>query len=206
MKSNLSAFAFANPVSLRNFDFVWPIHLWQLGKQLLGISSNPEEPLFHRLLDNDRVAAPAFAVNHLLVGENRLILWTPPLQRFFLIGQILFKQLSKYPLRPFVVFWVASINLARPIDTSTDTAQLFFEIRNIVSGSFSRFAASFDSVILGRQAKAIPANRIHYVITERSAKTRHRIDNGMLHKVAGMHTCTAWIREHARHIVFWLGA
>ena len=122
-----------------------------------------------------------------------------------MVCQAPLKELRKDPLRPAIILWVARVDLAAPIDTRTNTAKLSSEVSNIGRGRLLWCFACLDGVILCREAEAIPAHRVEYLVTKAAPEARHCIDNGMLHKVPCMHPCSTWVWEHASHIILWFG-
>ena len=120
-----------------------------------------------------------------------------------MVRQAPLKELRKDPLRPAIILWVACIDLAAPINTRTNPAKLGGKVGDVRCGCLLRRLACLDSVILRREAKAIPAHRVEYLVTKAAPEARHCIDNGVLHKVPCMHPCSAWVWEHAGHIILW---
>src|SRR5262245_23678317 len=71
--------------------------------RLLGIGRDAEEPLLELALRHRPVAAPAPAVDHLLVGEHGLALRTPVDDAASLVGQIAGQHAQEEELLPAIV-------------------------------------------------------------------------------------------------------
>ena len=116
-------------------------------------------------------ATPAFAVFDLLVGENGLVDWAPPLVGFFLVGEAFLIELQEAPLGPFVVFGVGSIDFTRPVDVVAESLGLLAEVVGVGLGDCLGSGASLDGVVLGREAESIVTEGPQDVKTLLSVKT-----------------------------------
>ena len=105
-----------DPVALRRFGALRPIEPVQVREQPSGVVSDPEEPLFQEALFHYGTAPLARAGNDLLIGEHGLVHRTPVHGGLLLVGQTLFVELQKDPLRPLVVGWIRGGQLMRPIN------------------------------------------------------------------------------------------
>ena len=73
-EANQQALRAPNPVALHETDFFRPaVETVEARQEIVRIFGDPEEPLRELALLDDRPRAPAAPVDHLLVGENRLI-------------------------------------------------------------------------------------------------------------------------------------
>ena len=75
-EGNFRALALADPVALHDLDALRPVDAVIL-QQLVGVFGDAEKPLLQVALDHFGVAAPALAVDHLLVSEHHLALGAP---------------------------------------------------------------------------------------------------------------------------------
>ena len=103
--------------------------------------------------------APTFAVFDLFISKDGLVFWTPPLVRFFLVGETFFVELKEAPLGPFIIFWIRCVDFAIPIYGITKTFGLFTEVGNVGFGDILRSGASFDGIIFGWESESIVAKR-----------------------------------------------
>ena len=89
---HLRAFGTANPVALRLFDRVAPVHRFQPVEQTLCVGRNAQAPLHRLLLHHGEAAAHRNAVHHLVVGEHRAELRAPVYHCFAEIGDAVVHQ------------------------------------------------------------------------------------------------------------------
>ena len=85
-------FGAANPVALRLFNRVAPVHRFQSVEQSLCVSRNAQAPLHRFLLHHGEAAAHRNAVHHLVVGEHRAELRAPVYHCFAEIGDAVVHQ------------------------------------------------------------------------------------------------------------------
>jgi hypothetical protein len=93
--------------------------------------------LAHILADDLRAAAVALPVLDLLVGETGLTRVAPVDRDIRFVGETRFEQPDEYPLRPLVVAFVVSRDLAVPIVGEADRLDL---PADIVDVGFCRYA------------------------------------------------------------------
>ena len=79
-EADLCSLTAANPVGLSLLNLIWPVERGDIGQELVGVLSNLEEPLLHWLLYHHFFAAPAPAIDHLLICQHGLVFRTPPLE------------------------------------------------------------------------------------------------------------------------------
>jgi len=112
-KINQRPFALAYPVLLHLENMLRPVGKFLVAaQQFLGISRDSQEPLFHLLLTDLAVTAPAAASHHLFISQNCPALRTPVNPAQPAIGQSLFQHLEKNPLIPAVIIRQAGIDLS----------------------------------------------------------------------------------------------
>jgi len=81
-------------------------------QQFLSISRDFQEPLFHFLLTDFAITAPAAAGHHLFIGQNCPALRAPVNPAQPAIGQPLFQHLEENPLVPAVIIRQAGIDFS----------------------------------------------------------------------------------------------
>ncbi len=140
--------------------------------------------------------APAFAIFDLFVGKNGLVFWTPPLVRFFLVGETFFVELKEAPLGPFIVFWIRCINFAIPIYGITEALSLLAEVGNVGFGDILRGGASFDGVIFGGKPESVVAKWAQNIQPLLSVEPRKYINNGKVTDVTDMEASAGGIGKH----------
>src|SRR5206468_2970418 len=104
---------------------------------------------------DDRAAALAAPVDHLLVGENRLVLRAPVDGGLLARREPALEEPQEDPLRPAVVLGLVSAELARPVDRDAPVAELALEARDRLVGRLARRAAGLDRVVLRREAEGV---------------------------------------------------
>ena len=98
-KGEFQAFATADPVMLHGFYALGPARQQvKILQQLISIIGDFEEPLAQILFNNLMVAAPAFAVDNLLVSQYGVTGVAPVYGRFLFNCQTAFVEQLKEPL------------------------------------------------------------------------------------------------------------
>ena len=110
----------------------------------------------------------------MIIGESRILMIAVFFEMFYQyvdrIGALVFitinrsEHFDKEPLRPFVIFRTARHYFPRPVKTQTYFIELFFISSYIFFGSISRVFACLDSILLGRQTKAVKTHRVQYIV------------------------------------------
>ena len=127
----LCPFRTSDPVNLLRFNPVNKIQVLQIVNQTVGIFGNRHHPLLFVLAYNLRSATLATAVDNFFVCQPYFAARTPVNGHFVFIGQTLFKQFDKHPLRPFVIFRITGGNATVPVKTETDRLHLFGKIGDV---------------------------------------------------------------------------
>src|SRR5262249_51829642 len=89
--------------------------LIEILQQTVRIIGDFEIPLIELFNRNDRIAAPASACNHLLIGKNGLAAGAPVHGAFFPVSETFFKEADEEPLIPAVIFRLAGCEFAAPV-------------------------------------------------------------------------------------------
>ena len=187
------AFAAADPVGLHRAHALGPAsHLFQIVEELVRIVGDPQ--VIHRdlaLLDL-RARAPAFAIDHLLVGKHRLIDRIPVDHAGLLVRDAALEHLEKQPLIPAVIPGLAGRKLARPVDREPHRLHLFFHVRDVVVGPLRRSDTLFHRRVFRRQPERIPAHRHQHVVPVHAHIPVHHVADGVVAHVPHV--------QHARRV------
>ena len=116
-EDGLGALGAADPVALHRHDVLGPrLEAVEVGEQAIGVVGDPEVPLLELLRHDLGAAALAAAVDHLLVGEDGLVLRAPLDRGVGPVGEAGLEQPQEDPLRPAVVLGRWAAKLAAPVD------------------------------------------------------------------------------------------
>ena len=131
----------ADPVALHQPDFLRPaLQPVQRAQQLLGIGGDLEEPLRKLAALDHRAAAPAAAVNHLLVGEHGLVDRVPVDPTLLAVDQTALEHIQEHRLLMAIVGRIAGGDLARPVERTADRLHLVAHLGDIGVGPGRRDA------------------------------------------------------------------
>ena len=113
VKRDFDPAGFSDPVGLHQFDLGRPvIEAVQRSEQFFGIVGDLKEPLHQLATLNLCTRAPAFSVDHLLVGEHGHINRVPVHDSFLTVNQTLSEKIDKQCLLLAVIFRVTGRELA----------------------------------------------------------------------------------------------
>ena len=175
----------ADPIALLRLDALRVIHQLQIVDQALGVFGDLQHPLGLDLVHHFAAAAFADALHDLFVGKHAFTGGAPVDGHLLFISQPVFKELKENPLRPFVIVRVRRIDLAGPVKRNTQRLELLLKARDVLLRYDGRVYMVLDSIVFGRQAKRVPADRIQDIIALQAAFPRHdvqrRIGTGMPH-------------------------
>ncbi len=161
IEGDFDTFRAANPVALHGFDLLRPLfQRIQVVQQLFRIIGDFDKPLRDLFTLNFGVAAPAAAVDHLLVRQHRLIVRAPVHGRGLFIDQAFFIQFGKEPLFPAIVLWLAGCQFTTPVIAKAQQFELVFHVGDVVVSPRGRSGVVFHRSAFRRQAESIPANRL----------------------------------------------
>ena len=146
---DFGAFAPANPVALLLLDGVGPVDVFEVGEQAFGVFCDAENPLPERSPVNFFVTFPvASAVGvDFFVGEYGFAAVTPPDRNFSFVGETLFVELEKNPLRPLEIFGVGRVNFPVPIVTEAEHLDLPAEGVDVLFCGDGGMGAGVDGVL-----------------------------------------------------------
>ena len=150
-------------------------------EQLVGVVRDAEEPLLQLARRRPRAAAPARAVDDLLVGEHGLAARAPVDVRAPAVRQIALEHLQEQPLVPAVVLGQAGRDLALPGVADAEALELPLHVGDVLERPGLGMRAVLDRGVLGRQAERVPAERMQDV---EAAHALHARDDVADHVVA----------------------
>ena len=132
-KRKAHAFALANPVFLHQLDALGPagqagLHMVQ---KLLRVVGNLEVIARNLALFHQRAGTPAAPVNHLLIGQHRLVHRVPVHHLGFAVGHATIEHLQKQPLVPLVIGGVAGSHFAAPVDGQAHGLHLLLHMGDV---------------------------------------------------------------------------
>ena len=165
VEGDFDAFGAANPVTLHGLHGIRPvIQVVQIVQQLVSVGGDFNKPLRDLFTLNFGIAAPAAAVDNLLVCQNGLVVRAPVHRGGFFVDQAFFIQLGEELLLPAVVFRGAGRHFAAPVIAKAQLFQLILHVGDIVVGPRCRSCVVFHRRAFRRQAKRIPADRLQHVL------------------------------------------
>ena len=201
---DLRALRPADPVALHGEHAVRPVafQLFDVIQQLVRVKSGAQKPLLKRALLHGRgVMAPAAAIHHLFIGQNRGAELAPVHQRPFAISDALLQHLEEKPLIPAIIFRFAGRNFPRPVIREREPVMGSFHLFDIGDGPFARRALVGDGCIFGRQPERIPPHGMQHIVAAHPHVARQHIADRVIPDVADVQGA-AWIREHFQDVIF----
>ena len=81
----------------------------------------------------------------------------------FIVTIIAVEHFLEGPLRPVIIFRVASTDFTVPVERETYFVELLAVAVDIVDGSDGRMLSGLDSILLGGQAVSVVSHRIEYI-------------------------------------------
>ena len=148
--------------------------------------------------------APAFAVNHLLVGQDRLIHRIPVHHLGLAVRNAFFQHLQKQPLVPAVILWRARGNFAAPVDGQAHRLHLLFHVSNVLKRPLGWWHAVFQRRVFCRQTKRIPTHGHQHVEALHAQIARQHVVDGVVAHVAHVQLA-AGVRQHGAGVKLRLG-
>jgi len=179
------AFRPPDPVPLHRQDLLRPCLQPIRGvQQFLGVVRDAKEPLLQVAAPDEGAAAPAPALDHLLVGEHRVATRTPVDRRALAVGQVALEHPDEQPLVPLVVVGQARGNLAVPRVADPQPLQLALHVRDVGQRRRLGVDALLDGCVLGRQAKRVPPEGVQHVEPAHALLAGHHVANHVVANVA----------------------
>ncbi|MGY3454666.1 hypothetical protein ACVWW5_000116 [Bradyrhizobium sp. LM3.4] len=201
-EADQQAFRPADPVALHQPHLVGPaVQRIQCRQQLLRVLRDLEDPLAHFPLFDNGTRTPAFAVDHLLVGEHGHVDGVPVHLALFALGEAFAQEVQKHLLLVLVVAGIAGRDLAAPVQRQPDRAELLLHRGDVVVSPGLRRDLALDGGVLGRQAEGVPAHRMQHVETLGAHEAGQHVAEGVIADMADM-DAPRRVGEHLQHIVF----
>ena len=141
------------------------------------------------------LAAPALAVNDLLVGQHGVVDRAPVHRRLAAVREPAFEHPDEQPLVPLVVLGVARRELTLPGVADPEALQLPLHVRDVAARRDLGMDAVLDRGVLGRQAERIPAERMQHVVAAHPLRARHHVADDVVAHVSDVGVAGR-IREH----------
>ena len=175
------AFGSPDPVALHDDDFFGPVgQRLEAGQELVGVLRDAEEPLLQLACDDHRAAAPAAAVNDLLVGQHRVVDRTPVDGRALAVGETALEHLQEDPLVELVVVRQAGRDLALPGVADAEALQLPLHVGDVVERRLLGVGAGLDRGVLRRQTEGVPTERMQHVEAAHPLGPRHDVADDVI--------------------------
>ncbi len=228
---DVGALAAANPVALEEFDGFGPVELIEVAQKAFGVGGDAEHPLFEGAAD-DFVAfgAPFFdffvgedgaevggpvdggfgnvskaAGVDFLTGEAGLLEFGDGAGALGFFAEVGVVDLEEDPLGPADVGGVGGVDFAVPIVGEAEGLELGAEGGDVVFGGDAGVLASLDGVLLGGQAKGVPAHGVEDVFAEHAMVAGKDVGGGVAFGVADVEASSGGVGEHVEDVVFWVG-
>ena len=191
-----------DPVLLHQADFFRPaLETVEACQQIVGIVGDLEKPLGELAALDRRARAPAAPVDHLLVGEHRLVDRVPVDLRFLARDEACGEKIEEQLLLVLVIARIAGRDLARPVEREPHRLQLRPHGGDIGVGPFRRTGVVLHRGVLGRQPERVPAHRMENVEAPRAPVTRHHVAHRVVAHMAHV-DAPGRIGEHLEHVIF----
>ena len=151
-----------------------------------------------------RSATLAAAVDNFFVCQPYFAARTPVNGHFVFIGQTLFKQFDKHPLRPFVIFRITGGNATVPVKTETDRLHLFGKIGDVRRRWNGRMHTGFNRIVFCRKPESVKTHRIQNVKTLHSLFAGNNVQSRIWTRMSDMQTGTRRIRKFDQGVKLFL--
>ena len=202
---DLGALGAADPVALLGLDVLGPAgQLVEVVQELLGVVGDLEVPLGELALLGHRAAAPAAALDDLLVGKDRVAGRTPVDRGRAAVGQALLPHLEEHPLAPLVVLGVAGVEGAVVVIREAHALHGLDGLGDVLVRPDARLGVVLDGGVLGGQAEGVEAHGVQHVVAAHAGLTSHGVADGVVAGVAHVEV-TRGVREHLQHVLLGLG-
>ncbi len=172
----------SDPVPLHRQHFVRPAgEAFRRLEHLVGVVRDAEEPLLELACRHHRAAAPALAVDDLLVGEHRIAARAPVDVRALAVRKVPLEHLQEQPLVPVVVIGQAGRDLSLPGIADADALELALHVGDVLERPRLGMHAALDRGVLRRKPEGVPAEGMEDV---EAAHALHARDDVTDHVVA----------------------
>ena len=197
---DLQTFGAPDPVGLHGLDRVRPVRQpVQLGQQLVRVVRNLQEPLRNLALLHHGAGTPAASVDHLLIGQHRLVDRIPVHDRGLLVDQALLVELDEEPLLPAVIRRLTGRQAPIPVIGDAQLLELAAHVVDIGIRPLRRRHAVLHRRVLGRQAEGIEADRLQHVPAKHALIARDHVPDRVIAHMPHVQA-PARIRKHRKAI------
>ena len=202
----LQALRLADPVFLHQPHLFGPIvQRGQPLQQFFGKIGDFQEPLAQLAFFDQSAAAPAAPVDHLFIGQHRMIDRVPIDRRFLAVHQPCCVEIQEQRLLMPVIFRLAGGNFAAPIQREAQPFQLCLHVGNIVAGPAARVDALFHRGVFGGHTEGIPAHRVQHLKSLHPLGAGQHVSHRVIAHMANM-DAARWVGKHLQHERTWFGA
>ena len=197
---DLQTFGATDPVGLHGLDRVRPVRqLVQFGQQLVRVVRDLQEPLRNLALLHHGAGTPAASVDHLLIGQHRLVDRIPVHDRGLLVDQALLVELDEEPLLPAVIRRLTGRQAPIPVIGDAQLLELAAHVVDIGIRPLRRRHAVLHRRVLGRQAEGIEADRLQHIPAEHALIARDHVADRVIAHMPHVQP-PARVREHRKAI------
>ena len=201
IQAELQALAAANPVLLHDFYALRPaLQQIQVLQKHIGIISDFQEPLGQILLHHIGIAAPALALDNLLIGQHRAAGLAPVYISLFLVGKPPLVEKLEQPLGPAIVVRAAGSHRPVPVIGQAHLTLLALHVVHVGVGPVRRLYTVLDGSILCRHAEGIKAHRMNDIEPLHSLVAGQHIADGIVAHMPHVQIAGR-IREHLQGII-----
>ncbi len=150
-----------------------------------------------------RFVAPAAAVDHLFVRENRGAERTPVHQGLFAIGEAALHHAQEEPLIPAVVFRIAGGDFAVPVVGKGEAPVGALHLFDVGEGPVARRPIVLDGGVFGGEPERVPTHGMQHVEAAHPHMAGERVADRVVADVANVKSA-ARVRQHLKHVIFGL--
>ena len=168
---------------------------------MVGVVGDFDKPLGDFPAFHLGVAAPAAAVDDLLVGQHGFVVGAPVHCRGLFVDQAFFVEAGEEPLFPTVVVGLAGGQFAVPVVGKAQLLELAAHVVDVFHGPLGGRGVVFHRCVLGGQAEGIPAHGLQNIFAQHALITGDHIGNAVVANVPHVQLATG-VGEHGQAVVF----
>ncbi len=139
------------------------------------------------------------AVDHLFVGQHRLIVRAPVRRRVLAVGEPHLEELEEQPLGPPVVLGIAAVEPPRPVEREAHPLERRGLLLDVLVGPFLRMDPALDRRVLGGKPERVPADRVQDVVSLHPPEPRDRVAAAERLRVPQVEV-PGGVREHVERV------
>ena len=202
LEADEQPFRAPDPICLHQPHLLGPaVEPVQRLEQVFGIGRDLEHPFRLLALLDQRAGTPAAAVNHLLVGEHRVVDRVPVHFARLAVDQSRCKHVEEQLLLLVVIFEIAGGELPGPVEREPHALELAAHGGDVVVGPLGGMDAALDGRVLGRKPEGVPAHGMEHVVAACAHVAGDHVAHGVVPHMAHM-DAAGRIGEHFKNIVF----